>query len=153
MSVHAEIKTVGDLDTVARALRNLGDKDLQRELYRGLNRVTTDLKKDAKEEAGKRLPRRGGLAAKVAKSRLSTHRQGGRNPGLVIRAKGMPQLPQIDKGVVRHPVYGRGQWVTQQVQGGWFTEPMIEGRDEIVDALDTLLEDLAKKAARQINAS
>jgi hypothetical protein len=153
MAFSAEVQAT-NLDTVARALRSIGDKDLSRELYRGLNRVTTDLKKDAKDEAVRRLPRRGGLGAKVGASRLSTHRRGGRNPGVIIRAKSITQLASIDAGVVKHPVYGnRGVWVTQEVTGGWFTDPMFAGRDEIVGALDVLLEDLATKAAHRIQAS
>ncbi len=66
----------------------------------------------------------------------------------------MPQLPAMDKGAVRHPVHGnRSAWVTQTVTGGWFSEPMFEGRDEIRSALDDLLEDLAQKAAAKIQAS
>ena len=153
MTSSAELVTVNNLDTVARALRELGDKELSRELFRGLNRVTTELKKDAKEEAVRRLPRRGGLGAKVGKSRLSTGRRGGRNPGLVIRAKGISQLPKIEAGEVRHPTYGHKPFVTQQITGGWFTDPMYAGRDEIIHALDVLLEDLATKAAHKIRVS
>ncbi len=154
MAFRAEIETTENLDLVARVLRDLGDKDLQRELYRGLNRVTSELKNDARREAGQRLPSRGGLAGKVAKSRLATKRVYGSNPGLKITAAGMKQLPQMDQGTVKHPVHGnRSVWVTQSITGGWFTEPMFEGRDEIRSALDDLLEDLAQKAARKIQAS
>lgn len=154
MAFRAEIETAQNLDLVAKVLRDIGDKELSRELYRGLNRVTADLKKDAKAEALKRLPSRGGLARRVASSRMATKRLYGANPGLKITASGKAQLPAMDEGTVRHPVYGnRSTWVDQQVSGGWFSEPMFEGRDEIRSALDDLLEDLAAKAARKIEAT
>lgn len=141
------------LDLVASVLRALGDKDLSRELYRGLNRASTDLKRDAKDEAGRRLPRRGGLAARVANSRLSTGRRGGSNPGVVIRARGMDQLGLMDRGAVRHPVYGnREAWVTQDITGGWFSDPMEAGRPKVVGAIEDVLDDLAVKVARRLDS-
>lgn len=140
------------LDLVARTLRGLGDKDLSRELFRGLNRATTKLKADARAEAGERLPRRGGLAARVAKAKLSTRRKGGRNPGVTIQAKGMAQLAGMDAGAVKHPVYGnRDVWVTQQITPGWFSEPMEAGRDEAFDAIEEVLDDLAAQLALRLD--
>jgi hypothetical protein len=137
-----------DLALLARVLKDIGDKDLSRELYRGLNRVTTELKADAKAEAGRRLPHRGGLAARVAGAKLSTSRARG---GVSIRAKGMAQLARMDDGQVKHPVFGnRDRWVTQEVTGGWFMDPMEAGRPEVTKAVVVLLNDLAEKAVHRL---
>lgn len=141
------------LDLVARTLRDLGDKDLSRELFRGLNRASTKLKAAAKAEAGRRLPQRGGLARRVAGAKLSTRRVAGRNPGVKIQAKGMAQLAGMDAGQVLHPVFGnRDVWVTQDITGGWFSEPMEAGRDEAAAAIDDMLDDLAQQVARRLDS-
>jgi hypothetical protein len=142
-----------DLAAVARALRDLGDKDLNRELSRGLNRASAELKADAKAEAGRRLPQGGGLAARVAGAKLSTRRKSGRNPGIAIQASGMSQLAGMDEGRVMHPVYGnRDVWVTQEITAGWFSEPMEAGKDEAAAAIENVLEDMASQVARRLDS-
>jgi hypothetical protein len=151
VAVEIKVEAPDKLDLVARTLRDLGDKDLSRELYRGLNRATTKLKADAKEEASKRLPRAGGLARRVAGAKLSTSRRGGRNPGVSIRAKGMAQLAGMDAGRVSHPVFGnRDVWVTQDITPGWFSDPMEAGKGEVKVAIEDVLDDLATQAARRL---
>jgi hypothetical protein len=137
---------------VAKALRDLGDRDLSRELSRGLNRVTDGLKEDAKEEAGKRLPHRGGLAERVLQAKLSTRRKSGRNPGIRISAKGMDQLELMDQGLVRHRVFGQDVWVTQKITGGWFSDPMEAGRDDVERAIEGVLDEVAVKLAHRLNS-
>ena len=142
------------LDLVVRTLRDLGDKDLARELSKGLNRATKDLKADAKAEAGRRLPQRGGLAARVAGAKLSTRRRSGRNPGVRIQAAGMAQLSGMDAGQVKHPVFGnRDVWVTQQIAGGWFSDPMEAGGPAVARAVEAVLDDVANQAARRLDGN
>ncbi len=52
---------------LSKDLRAAGDKDLRKELYRGLQRATKPLKDAAKENARATLPRKGGLAAAAAR--------------------------------------------------------------------------------------
>lgn len=103
-------------------------KPLKKELYKALNRAAWNLRKEARQEARDRLPSRGGLAGRVAKSRISVRRRfGSRSPRITIAATGNPveQVRQIDRGFVRHPVWGdRETWVTQKVSPGWWTDPM-----------------------------
>lgn len=144
------IEGADKLAVVARALRQLGDKDLRAGLYRGLNRATKKPKEDAKAEALARLPRRGGLNRRVAGSRLSTKRRAGRNPGVSIVASSSDSIRRIDRGTVRHPVYGNPEvWVAQPVEPGWFTDPMEDGADEarreVVQVLDGLAREIAKR--------
>lgn len=146
-----EVAAPDKLDLVARVLRDLGDKDLRRELYAGLNRATKEVRAEAKAEAGRRLPQRGGLARTVSGARLSTRRVGGRNPGVRVVAKGLNQLSLLDKGAVIHPVFGnRDVWVTQKITGGWFSDPMEGSRDEIAREIDGMLDDVAAKAVRRL---
>lgn len=147
-----EIRGAEKFDRVARELKRVGDKELRKELYKALNRATKPMRAEAKKSGQQNLPRAGGLNKKVGRARLSTKRSAGKNPGVKIVAKGMDQLGLMDRGFVRHPVYGnRRRWVTQPIPDaeGWFTTPMEEGKPaaqrEIVESLD----DIAKKLARK----
>ncbi len=139
---------------VAKALKQVADKELSKELYAGLNRSTKMLRADAKQAAGRQLPQRGGLARRVeTKARLSTRRRTGRDAGIRIVATGkVTQLKQMDEGKVRHPVYGhRNRWVGQNIPRaeGWFTETMNEGAPEVRKELVKVLDDIARKLARK----
>lgn len=137
---------------VAKELKQVGDRDLAKELYKALNSGTKPMRANAKKAAEQRLPRAGGLNKRVARARLSTRRKAGKNPGIKIVATGMSQLSMMDQGRVRHPVWGnRGRWVNQPIPHakGWFTEPMEEGapvaRREIIRSLDAVAKKLARK--------
>lgn len=147
MPVDLSIEGADGLARVAKALRQVGDKELQRELYAGLNRATKPLKESARESAEATLPRAGGLGKRVAKSRMATRRRAsGANPGVRITSK---SDSRIDRGVLRHPVFGnRDVWVAQQVPSGWFTKPMEAGADVVRRELVQVINDVADKLER-----
>lgn len=147
-----EVRGAEKFERVAKALRQAGDKELRKELYAGINRATKPLRANARKSAEKNLPKAGGLNKRVARARMSTRRVTGKNPGVKIVAKGMDQLGLMDRGMVRHPVYGnRKKWVNQPIPDaeGWFTQPMEDGKPqaqrEIVHSLDDVAKKLAKK--------
>jgi len=137
---------LGDLSKRLRAAGDQG-KGLRRELYRGINRATKPLKADAQKAAADRLPQSGGLAGIVAKSKFSTRTRTGRNPSVSIQAKGTA-AQATDKGIIRHRVFGRDVWVTQQVPPGWFTETMQAGaphvRRELLEAMENVVRQIAR---------
>src|SRR4051812_10286733 len=107
-----EITGADKFARVARELKKVGDKELAKELYKALNSATKPMRANAKKSAAANLPKAGGLNKRVSRSRLSTRRKTGKNPGVKIVATGMSQLSMMDQGRVRHPVYGnRGRWV------------------------------------------
>lgn len=145
--VELRIEGADKLDLVASRLKRTGGAELRRELFKGLNRAAAPLKAVAQDSAQRGLPRRGGLAARVAGAKYAVRTRGsGRNVGVQIVASGGANLRSLDRGFVRHPVFGnRAVWVTQAITPGWFTQP-LEGeapavRRELVRALD----DMAKK--------
>lgn len=148
-----EIRGADKFAKVAQELKKVGAKDLQKELYSALNRATKSMRAEAKKSAAQNLPKAGGLNKRVARARLSTRRRmRGRDPGVKIVATGMDQLALMDRGQVRHPVYGnRKRWVNQPIPDaeGWFTKPMEDGaqdaRDEILKALDGVAKKLAHR--------
>ena len=139
-------------EKVAKALKQAGDKELRKELYSAINRATKPMRAEAKKSAERNLPKTGGLNKRVAQARFSTRRRAGRNPGVQIVAKGMGQLALMDRGRVRHPVYGnRKRWVNQPIPDaeGWFTQPMEEGKLVAQKEIVRTLDDVAKKIARK----
>lgn len=146
-----EVRGAEKLAKVAKDLKRLGDKDLSKELYAGLNRATKPMRANAKKSAQDNLPRAGGLNKRVARARFSTRRKTGRNPGVQIVAKGMDQLELMNRGFVRHPVYGnRGRWVNQPIPDAedWFTKPMEDGKPEAQREIVKALDNVAKKIPR-----
>lgn len=142
-----EVDGAAQLAKVRRELRRIGDKSNMRRLYRGLNRATKPMRAEAKTEALRRLPRRGGLAARVARAPLRTSTRAG---GVSITGSSKSQLRNIDEGRVRHPVYGnRSVWIEQPVRKHFFTDPMEAGapkaRRELVTELDRLGREIAAK--------
>ena len=139
-------------DTLSAKFRAAGNegKGLRKALYKEILRETKPLKQDAKRNAKAILPKRGGLARRVAASSFSTKtRIIGAGAGVSIIAKGKGQargVKQIDAGRVRHPIWGRkNRWVTQSVTPGWFTKAMEKGAGKIRDGVQRAVNDVLRK--------
>lgn len=136
-----EIQGAEQLATLARRLKMAGEKDLAKRLNKSINDAMKPLRQTLPQSARAKLPRRGGLAELVARSKIRTvRRNAGRSVGVRLRAENPDNIRRIDKGQVRHRVYGHGPWVTQRVPPGWFTEPTEAGapnaRKQISAAVD-----------------
>lgn len=138
----------GQLARVQRELRRFGDKTTRRKYYAGLNRATKPMRANAKAEALRILPKRGGLNVRVAtKPKLTTRSN---RDGVYVTSVGRTQARLIDRGVVRHPVFGnRAVWRTTSVPRGWFTKPMEAGapraRSELVAVFNEVARDIAQR--------
>lgn len=116
-----------DLAALGKALKAAGDRELRRELMKGLQRAGKPAKEAAKAAARSELPSSGGLGEYVARSKFSVRtRASGNSPGVEVVAKNAElDLPAMNRGRLRHPVYGnRNRWVTQQIKPRWFTDAM-----------------------------
>jgi len=124
----AEIRVTGAnrLAAVAARVKQTGDKDLRRELFRGIQRATKPARAEVKANATRVLPTSGGLAQVVARSRVSTKtRMRGQQVGVRITGQSDMDIASINRGRLRHPLFGdRGHWYSQQVRPGFFTEPL-----------------------------
>lgn len=150
--VNLRVEGADKLSKLAKDLKRVGDKELSKELYSALNRATKPIRAEAKKSGEAKLPKTGGLNKRVAKARLSTRRRAGKNPGVRIVAKGMDQLDLMDKGQVRHPVYGnRARWTLQPIPDakGWFTEPMEDGAETVREEILAAIDEVAKKLERK----
>lgn len=143
----AEIRGLEDLERLGRELRQAGDggKELRRELYRGLNSVTKEVRGGMREAIPAALPQRGGLARTIQSSaRFTTSpKLAGKFLGVTIwgKAKGH-DLRLLTGRRLRHPVFGnRRVWVNQSkgvdpaVFVGKFEDQKPEVRDAILDVI------------------
>ncbi len=127
--VSLSIKGAEQLGALAKRMRAEGEagKGLKRELTSSITLATKPLRAKAKMEAQARLPQSGGLAAVVSKASITSRVRTGRDPGVIIQARG-DAARSTDRGFVRHPVFGnREVWVTTKVDPGWFTDTMRAG--------------------------
>jgi hypothetical protein len=140
-----------DVDNLVRTLRTHADaKALRRELYRGLNRATKDVRDEMKSAIGDALPRRGGLAAQVqAATSSSTSAKSGRYAGVSIRFRSRGHDIRLLTGRrLRHPVFGnRNAWVTQSegLDPEQFTDEFENQNPAVQRAIVRVLEDVARK--------
>lgn len=147
----AELRIVprgGDADRIARRLQAAADGGLQRELQARLEEFGPQLEDEAKRSAAASLPRRGGLAARVARATYRTTAQiTGRavRLRLQISTKGGQalDLQALDDGTIRHPVWGRAPYVSQEIRAGVFRRPFRkkapDARQVIVAAMDAVI--------------
>jgi hypothetical protein len=142
---------VADWKVVAAELKAFdGRREVVKALRRAIREPVPAIRAAVSASALSTLPRRGGLGAWVAASKLSASvKVTGRIVGLLIkggRSKstgGRADVRAIDRGRVRHPSWGRrweGQWHTQLVRPGYFTDAAAESADVVerttTDAVD-----------------
>jgi len=142
-----KITGADDLEKLARRLKEEGRDDLRKELLRGIRDAGKDTIPKVREEMLRSLPRRGGFAAEAAKAPIGVRtRATGKNAGVrIARTRG----DWLNRGRLRHPLYGnRGHWYQQAVPSGWF-ERAIEGdAPQIRAAVIKVMNDIAAKIAR-----
>lgn len=141
-----EVRGADQLTRLSKNLKDAGRRDLERELSKGISRALKPVIASLRASAQTTLPHRGGLAARVAGSQMSIS---GHKQGLRLTAKNAYALAQLDKGTVRHPVYGnREAWVTQKVDRGWWTRPTEaagpRARREAQQAMDRVAREIGR---------
>ena len=111
-----------DLRDLQRKMKAMDAKALKRELNKALRDEGRPLIAQARDAARDGLPRRGGLAERIATRPMTISVTTGR---VRIRVKGTDSRA-TDRGRLRHPVFGNDWWVTQSIRPGWFTNRMRE---------------------------
>lgn len=140
-----------DVDNLVRAIRTHADaKALRRELARGLNSATKDLRRQMVDAIPEALPRRGGLAERMREQVTSSaSAKSGKYAGVSIRfrSKGY-DMRTLTGGRIRHPLFGnRLHWFDQTagVDGDAFGDEFDDRRPEITRAVVRVLDDVARK--------
>lgn len=156
MSPEVRVEGAEKFARLAQALRQIGDKDLRRELYAGINRAVQPLTESVRHATRRYLPDR--YADELSKTlRVRARRRTGRDPGVSLAgtaktARGKDRnLRALNRGQLRHPLYGnRERWSTQQVSTGWWDEPLSDGADEVRQELVNVLDDIGRKLERKL---
>ena len=153
-----------DLKALAKRCKDVGAKDLTKELNAGIRNSVMPLRKSAPASALRILPKKGGLNVDVAsKSKISISKQA---YGIKFRMKNEYQLYKIDQGFVRRPVFRRKSrlqkvfrqkrqslhhtyrdqrvWVVQKVRPGWWTIPTKAASTTANKELESSMDRVAK---------
>jgi hypothetical protein len=142
--------TSDDVDNLVRAIRTHADaKAIRRDLYRGLNSVTKDVRSQMIDAIPNALPQGGGLAEQMrAKVSGRTSAKGGKYAGVSIRftSKGY-DIRTLMGGRIRHPVFGTGVWVDQTAgtDPEAFIGEFAAQKPEMARAINRVMEDIARK--------
>jgi hypothetical protein len=132
---------------LAKRLKALNDKDLQKELSRGVAKAMRPAAKEVKASVPEYMP--SGYAPTLTKAlslRTSNLASGLRITGT---AKGNPRprkVGDLNKGRLRHPLWGnRERWYTQTVRPRFFDEPLERQGTAVRTELDKVLAGVAAK--------
>lgn len=122
------------MDALARRFKAAGSSGLREHINDQLEAAGAKLRPDIERSALAMLPRRNGLAALVARSRITVERTG--ETGVKITASGTVSLDGINEGRLSHPVFGRGPFVSQNVPPGYFEKPIQARERDLGEAIE-----------------
>lgn len=144
-----DVRGADDFQRLARALKDAANKDLARELNKGLREAARPFAQAVRQSARQRLPRRGGLNETVAKARISVRKSA--KTGIRVQAGGRrSQLDRINAGRVRHPVFNTGEWVDQDVAPGFWDEPAQRLGPQVVEEGRKAVDRVAAEIERRV---
>lgn len=145
------------LNSLAAACRKAGN-GMEKELVDGIQNAAKGLDAAIRANIPPTMPRgyepvlAAGLQVKI----------GRQTSGVIVKVtakghKGLRDLPRIDAGLLRHPVYGRmrrtrrgwrpNPWVGQAVKPGVVTKPFNELEPKVLDELGKAVERIAQQIA------
>jgi hypothetical protein len=155
--VSADLRIEGSekLGALSDALRRYGTAGLEKELFDGIERAVQPLVAAVKKSLKTYLPDRYAEAVAVSLVERAV-RLAGSNPGVRLTASAKTRrgkqrdLVSLNKGRLRHPLYGdREWWFDQEVKKGFWDEPLLDEsdavREELVKVLDNIARELAGK--------
>lgn len=106
----------------------------------------------AKNSARNRLPQRGGLGQRVAqrtkfRTRVTT---GAKSVGVSLVATSDHNIKRMNEGKIRHNLFGnRRYWYPQDVNPGWFSDPMHDLKWPVRIALLRVMADTVRRVEGQ----
>lgn len=132
------------LRKLARDMDAVGPK-LSREIPKRMRKVAVPMVADIRAEA-RTLPERGGFAEYIAGSRItiqtrtSVQRAGVSVVGLRSKSGGFVDLRAVNRGRLRHPVFGdRDRWRTQQIRPGFWDRAIERRQQDVVSAMQAMM--------------
>lgn len=163
MGLELRIDGVDELRRLAAQIRYTGDKGLGRQMSAALGRALGPVTRAITAEAGKTAP--SGYRAELTAS--MRHRRSSRTAArearvrLTTTAKGQSEerdLPALDAGILRHPVFGRTRrtkrgekknpWAVTRVRPGFHERGIKDAEAEAQRQLQAVLDDFADRLAK-----
>lgn len=146
--VDVRISGGAQLEALAQRFKAAADSDvLTARMEQSMRGLQPEVQAAA-ERGAERLPKRGGLARQVARTRIGTKVQT-RGGSLTVRFVAHPNAVAdpgaINRGRVRHHTFGHKPWEIQIVRSGWFTDPIRALAPRIRAKLAKDLSDTMKK--------
>jgi hypothetical protein len=154
--VELRVRGADQLRDLARDLKSEADgKERRKDMLRGIRKIANPLAKEtAPKIAREGLPKGGGLNEYVASSKFGVRtRTTGQSVGVrIVGAKGEHDINAMDRGQVRHKVWGvwRSSTPIQQITPGWWTKGMSDPlvlwplRRELLKVLDQTARRIAR---------
>jgi hypothetical protein len=151
--IDPRIAGIDNLRKLSAHIRAEGAKGLGKELAKALEKALDPLEKEIAAEAERSMPSGYGptlarsirhrrtrrASAREASVRLATHAVGKRE---------RRDLPALNIGVLRHPVFGRRKtWVAQQIRPAFYTRALDNAADLAERQVLVVLADLADRLA------
>jgi hypothetical protein len=138
---------------MSKGLKNAGESGLRNELNKRIKAAAKPLIGATQQAALRELPKRGGLAAQVAKTPQRLVVSTGKNPGVKIVVSKRAGVRSSNRGVIRKPLFGnRDHWYEQRIPGGWFDNTLDQNsfviRKAIDGAVQSMFDEIAREARR-----
>lgn len=150
MAGEFEVYGAQQLERLAKALKG-ADRELRKELLRRIRAAGKPVVAEMKRNLASNMPQRGGLAADLGRAKIGVRtKTSGSTSGVRIEARHSEHdLASIDRGIVRHPVYGRPPWVEQDVPEGEVSRPVRESKPAMQRAVLRAMDDTADEIVRR----
>lgn len=149
-----ESRGINELEALARRLKEVGDNELRKKLLRDIRAEAKPLTESIKRDIPDYLPHRGG-AADAIQSTMKVgvrNRLSGKSIGIRLQGTGgrrRRNVEAIEKGILRHPVFGkRGTWANTSIRPGFFTKPIEADAPIVRESLVRVIEEIARRVER-----
>lgn len=151
MSLEVTLSGAAMLHKVAAQIRDEGRKDLSRQMSVALGKAVEPLKVSITREAAAAMPSGyTDLLTGSLQHRMS-RRNGGQMAQVTLRThadgkKERRDLPSLEDGVLRHPLFGRKKkWYVTRVRAGFHKRGTEMAADNAVEALGQVVDRFAAK--------
>lgn len=147
-----------DFDRIANELRAAADRKLQRRVAYAIAKIARPIGREVLEEGASEMPQRGGLADRVAASKVGVSSWfRGQTSFIAIRFRNSIRLKGLNRGYLRHPVFADSAetrdewtWVSQSVPGQAFTKALQKRQTAVRGAAVAAAQDVLHDVARSV---
>lgn len=153
--IDARVLGAQQLREVARHIRNEGDKGLGRQFGKALEKAVEPIKKSIAESAARTMP--SGYAPTLSRSlkhrrttKTDTRRGAVRLATYGDGRKERRDLPALEAGKLRHPVFGRTRspWVQQRIRAGFHKRGIEKAGGEAEKQILVVVDDFVQRLAK-----